>query len=304
MTDKPFRVLLAAETPEDLRAFEPHYPCFVSDKIDGIRGHRRSESVMSRTMTRIPSAYVQRMFGQEEYEGFDGELLVPKQHGPTIYHDTFSAVMTHGSEEPVCWHVFDHTRIDLPYEKRYEYLLKFAHNHAGYLGPEVLLVNQVLVRNLDDVLEYEKQALDSGHEGVILRRLDAPYKQNRSTIKQGYLMKLARWLTSEAVIVGFEEMMHNDNVATTDARGFTKRSSHQAGLRPSGMLGAFIVEHPDYAGPFRLSGEMDHAFRKHAFDNFETHYKGKLATFKYKPYGTKDAPRQPIFKGLRSPEDM
>lgn len=306
MTTKPFRVLLAAETPTNLEDFNLHFksgPMFASYKIDGIRAHRRDGALRSRTMNVIPSAYAQEMFNKDEYEGYDGELLVPKQYGPTIYHDTYSAVQTHGCRDPLRWYIFDHTKIDLRYEMRYDYLHQIARKKAGFLGPEVILIEQVLIKNLEEALEFERQALDQNYEGIILRKPNAPYKQNRSTFNQGYLLKLARWLTSEAEIIGFNELMHNDNPAEIDARGFTKRSSHKANLRPSGMLGTFVVRDPKFTEPFNLSGEMDHTFRRHVWEHKEE-YLRKFAKYKYKPYGTKEAPRQPIFVGLRSLEDM
>ena len=316
--NKPFRPLLAAETPEQLqmientsreellirmRVFQPHLPLYASYKLDGIRAIAREGVLVSRTLKPIPSKFAQQ-FAQRFTEGYDGELIARKVPADnTVYSATYSAVMTHGSEEPLDFHVFDCVYAEFAYCTRLEKLAEEV-SDPRYLSKGVRLLEQRFVRTVEEILEYERQALDLGYEGLVLRRPNAPYKYGRSTFNQGYLMKFARWLTSEAEIIGFEEMMHNDNPAEIDARGLTRRSTHQANLRPSGMLGNFIVKDPKFAESFSLSGQMDHTFRKHALENFDTQYKGSLAKYKYKPYGTKDKPRQPIFVGLRSREDM
>src|SRR5437899_138139 len=80
-----------------------------------------------------------------------------------------------------------------------------------------------------------------GFEGVMLRKPDGPYKFGRSTVREGYLMKVKRFTQEEAVVVGYEEQETNLNEATKDALGHTKRSSHKAGKRPAGVLGALRV---------------------------------------------------------------
>ena len=42
---------------------------------------------------------------------------------------------------------------------------------------------------------------------------NAPYKQGRSTVREGYLLKVKTFLDDEATVVRFEERMHNGNEA-------------------------------------------------------------------------------------------
>jgi DNA ligase-1 len=151
----------------------------------------------------------------------------------------------------------------------------------------------------------EQEALDLGHEGLIVRRPDGRYKQNRSTLKEGLLIKVARRLTSEAEVIGFKEMMHNNNEAFLNEVGYTKRSKHQENLVGTGMLGAFVVRDLKTGVEFDLgNGEgLDHAARK-AFWSRRLFMLGSLVKYSYKPYGTKNKPRQPLWLGPRSPDDM
>jgi DNA ligase-1 len=165
-------------------------------------------------------------------------------------------------------------------------------------------LKQTLIRNLEELANYEADQLALGYEGVMLRHPQAPYKQGRSTIKQFYLAKVKRFEDSEATIVGFEERMSNQNEATLDARGYQVRSSHSANKVGLNTLGVLICEHPTF-GQIRVgTGRgLDDNLRAQIWANQER-YLGHLIKFKYQPVGTQDKPRLPIFIGFRSPIDL
>lgn len=58
--------------------------------------------------------------------------------------------------------------------------------------------------------------LEAGYEGLILRHPLAPYKQGRSTVKEGYLPVSKRFVDDEATIRNCFEREHNGNEATVD----------------------------------------------------------------------------------------
>lgn len=308
-----FRPMLAyTDTPDDLREYEPHLPLLGSYKLDGIRSLQLEMRMASRSLKPIPSAYAHTICHMG-YEGFDGELLIKPRElppGETIYHATFSAVMTHGCTEPLDWWIFDYADVyfatslrgKMAYEERY-HKLKAALDLRSHV--DVKLLEQRLLRTPEEIGAMEKEALDLGYEGLIVRRPDAPYHCNRSSWKQGYLMKVVRVLSGEARVKGFYEMMHNDNEATIDARGYTVRSSHQANLRPAGMLGGFHCQDIKTGIEFKcgLGEGLDHATRKYIWEH-QPEFLDRIFTYTHKPYGTKDKPRQPKWKGWRDPIDM
>jgi DNA ligase-1 len=312
-----FSALLAAETPliseltgeVNWRVYESHLPLFGSLKKDGIRGTQRDGVIVSRSGKKIPSAFAQSLC-RPEFEGLDGELLAATiPPGETVYHASFSAVMTHGATTPLVWHVFDKvTDPNEDYQSRLDSLYRiFIDGHIGDL-PIVRLEQRLLV-TVAEIQAMEREALDGGDEGLIVRRADAPYKFGRSTELQGYLLKLARTQTSEAVIVGFEERMHNENEAFKNEVGYQKRSSDKAGLRPAGMLGAFICRDDRFTDQFKIGiGDgWDHAFLTEVWRNQEkylTKNSGNLLKYTYKHYGTKDKPRQPKGIGWRNKDDL
>lgn len=290
MTTKPFRVMLACEY--DPKKLDFSRGIFASPKLDGIRAYVRGGVVLSRQNKPIPNKFVQDQF--KSYEHFDGELIVGDPTDEMCYRKTMSGVMSEDGEPDVRFFVFDHLAdMALPYVKRYLKIVK----PLGRREP----LGQVPISNLDDLRVFEANCLEQGYEGVIVRDPDAPYKQGRSTVNEGYLLKVKTFLDDEAVIVGFEERMANLNEATISETGRTKRSSHKANKVGRGDLGALIVEWKGFQ--FNIGTGFTDAEREAIWDNREK-YHGKLVKFKYFPVGGYDSPRHPVYCGMRNPIDL
>jgi DNA ligase-1 len=278
---------------------------WVSPKIDGIRAIVRDGKLYSRTMKLIRNAHTQRLFGKPEYEGLDGELVVGDPYGEGVFARTTSGVMSMDGTPDVRYYVFDDITSRADFIERHKSITHRRTYNFPAGGPHrIELVQQVIIYSPDELQRAEEEFVKWGYEGVIIRTPHAPYKQGRSTPKEGYMGKLKRFKDSEAVITGFEEMMHNDNPATRDARGFTARSSHLAGQRPAGMLGTLRVQDAaNEAWVFGIGSGFDHDLRQKIWANREA-YTGKIVRYKYLQVGMIDVPRHPIFTGFRDPEDI
>lgn len=287
---KPFRPMLATDAELDKLRF----PLLASTKLDGIRAVVRDGIVYSRSNKPIPNQYVQTLFGQ--YEHFDGELIVGDPTAKTVYRDTVSGVMSEDGDPAVSFYVFDHIEYgDYPYAVRKQYIDFDTYD-------TVVLHSQVTINSVDELLKHEEAALVAGYEGLILRDPNAPYKQGRSTVKEGYLLKLKRFQDAEATVIGFEERMHNGNAATTDELGRTKRSSHKANKSGRGDLGALVCRTADGVEFNIGTGFTDSERARLWADRDQLH--GRIAKFKFFPVGVKEAPRHPVFLGWRDVRDM
>ena len=169
--------------------------------------------------------------------------------------------------------------------------------------PRVIVHEQVLVRTAAQLAELEAKWVGMGYEGVITRSPSARYKQGRSTLKEQGMIKLKRFQDSEAEIIGFEELMHNENVATVSEIGSTVRSSHNEGLIPAGTLGAIHVRDLQTKVDFKIGTGFDSMARDYFWRNRDN-LTGKIVKYKFFPVGVKERPRHPVYLGLRSPEDM
>jgi len=138
----------------------------------------------------------------------------------------------------------------------------------------------------------------------MIRSLDGKYKCGRSSLKEAILLKLKRWEDREGVVVGFEEQMTNTNEKTINELGHSERSSHQAGMVPAGTLGKLIIRDDLYGDiPVGTGKGMTKELRQLIWDN-QADYMGKIVSYKFQPFGVKDLPRFPIWKGFRAAEDM
>jgi len=269
------------------------YPCLASAKLDGIRAIVINGVVMSRSLKPIPNEYVQKLFSKYEY--LDGELIVGEPTSKTCYRDTVSGVMSKDGEPDVRFFAFDHIKNPLE---------KYTDRYARIRNKSIDLHHQHVVTCLDTLLALEEKLLDQGYEGLILRDPAAPYKYGRSTVKEGYLLKLKRFVDAEFEVVGFEERQRNDNPATTNELGRTARSSHQSGKSGRGDLGALVLRLTGVDGVDRFSvgTGFDDSQRADIWNNRDK-YLGRLAKVKYFPIGMKVAPRHPVFLGWRDRSD-
>jgi len=289
MTFKP----LLAHTIEDTSKI--NYPVMVSVKLDGIRCIVIDGVAYSRSLKPIRNTYVQACIGKPEYNGLDGELIVGDPFAKDCYLKTNSGVMSADGEPDFKFYIFD--RIDmesLPFAERL--------NSLPYQFYHTMIVGHVKVYDEAGLLEIEEEMLSNGAEGIMVRSLDGKYKQGRSTMKEGILGKVKRFQDAEYKIIGFEERMFNGNEATINALGYTERSSHQENKVGKGDLGALVLELSEGVS-FNCGTGFDDAQRKEIWDHKEK-YLGQYAMIKSFAIGVKDLPRFPVFKGIRSKEDM
>ena len=282
-----FKPLLA--TDADLTTLR--FPLLASAKLDGIRAIVRDGVVYSRSNKPIPNTYVQTLF--KHLEHYDGELIVGSPTAHDAYRQTLSYVMSYDKTGfDVEFYAFDHIGcMQHPYKFRQEALGK----------RRSITHHQEHIETITKLLDYETMCLNAGYEGLILRDPNAPYKMGRSTAKEQILLKLKRFTDSEYVVVGFEERMRNDNVATTNELGRTARSSHQENKTGRGDLGALILQGDGFT--FNCGTGFTDQERDEIWQNRST-YLWRLAKVKSFLIGVKDKPRHPVFLGWRSRSDV
>lgn len=276
-------------------------PMYGQPKLDGIRVYGEDLQAFTRSQKLVRSEWVQKMFAEagDIVNGLDGEIIAGDPTAKDAYRRTNSSVMSYSKPDDVTLHVFDHWGHNGTFEERFSFLQSLR------LPSFCTIVESKLLRTMEEILEYEAQLLAQGHEGVILRNPRSLYKEGRGTPTGGELIKLKQFADAEAKIVGFAEFMHNGNEAGTDANGYMERSSHKENLVPMGMLGALLCEGVYDNGvkyKVRIGTGFDMALRKEIWDN-QIEYLGKLAKFKHFPSGAKEAPRFPVFLGLRDADD-
>lgn len=297
MITKP--MLASAITEDQFHTLK--FPVYVSIKMDGIRCIKVRGKALSRNFKPIANVHVRETVERHFPDGVDGELMVPGEG----FGGVSSAIMSRSGKPDFVYSLFDYVKdsLDKPYIERMEDLrqLELANTIPRNM---VKYVQPVLINNIQELLDIEEKFLSEGYEGVMIRKGGKnPYKSGRSSLKEGYLLKLKRFIDSEAEILGFEERMTNNNEADKDALGRTKRSTCKEHMTPAGTLGGFLVRDIHSGVEFSVGSGLNDALRLEIWDN-RTAYLGKLIKYKSQPTGVKDLPRFPTFLGFRDRSDM
>lgn len=282
------------------------YPVMASAKLDGVRAMVKDGVLVSRNFKPIPNRWCQKQYAGLP-EGTDGELIYGDPTEPDAYLNTISAVMSEdGEPKQVLFHVFDNFTYAGGFAARFKRVEQCNDYTRG-----VLVVPHNVIMSASELLAVEEVALDAGYEGIMVRSINGPYKQGRSTTREGYLLKLKRFEDAEAVVLNTFELEQNTNTATKDATGHTERSSHKAGMRGAGVLGGLEVRgiNGTYKDvEFRIgsgfSGAANPKGQRAQLWAVRDSLVGKIAKFKYFPSGSKDKPRFPIFLGWRDKIDL
>ncbi len=299
------------ESAEKMELIE--WPAFCSPKVDGIRCLIHPELGPSTTSFKpVPNHHIRSWLqGMIGGSNLDGELVaVDEDRNDLTFNETQSAVMTHDGQPKFVFAVFD--CFDRPDEGFMQRHVRAQEIVKRLDQPEVTILEHVLIRSLEEFIKFTDICLEGGYEGSIIRSPEGPYKSGRSTFNQGWLIKYKTWIDTEGTVIGFNELMHNDNPDVRDEFDLAKRSSHKDNMVPMAMLGALVLQ--TVWGELRVGSGFTMAQRKDIWMrncDMEERYRnkdatppdiGRKVTFKYMPYGMKDKPRHPIFKSFREEE--
>lgn len=277
------------------------YPLIISLKKDGYRciTHARRGQVwpMSRTFTPINNCHIQS-WADEMPTLFDGELTIP---GLT-FHELQSKLNT-GITMPFIFrfYVFDHIGFQKePYWKR----LQLLQNQLDrYNPPFTRMMPHKWCKSADAVWDQYQEWINQGEEGAIIRDAGAPYKQGRSTLNEGWMLKLKQWETHKARVIGFVEAEENLNPKKENNVGLSKRSSHKANKRGKNTLGALVARDLKTGVEFQIGSGWTAGMAQQIWNN-RTAYMGRVFTYKKLAHGEKEKPRSPIWLGFRNKQDL
>jgi DNA ligase-1 len=274
------------------------FPMLLSPKLDGIRCLIIDGVACGRSLKSIPNKHVQSLFGRPEFNGLDGELVVGEPTAKDVFQVTSSGVMSIEGKPDVQFYVFDNFLEPGGFSRR----LHAAHRRAQKCGACVC-VQHDNVQNINDMEFLEGFYLDEGYEGVMLRHPVGPYKHGRSTTKEGWLLKVKRFVDAEAKVIGYSEAQHNANEAKRNELGQLERSSHKAGKVGKQTLGSLIVQDLKTGVEFDIGTGFTEAQRQLLWAQGDN-VMGKVVKYKSQPTGVKNKPRFPVFLGFRDKVDM
>lgn len=274
------------------------YPIYMSPKLDGIRVIVKDGQVLSRSGKLIPNLFIQSLF--KDYHGIDGELIVGSPVHPNVFQITTSGVMSIEGTPNIKLYAFDSWNAEGGIDERYTRLLYIT---KGSFTANIEIVPQTIINSKEELLKFEEDCLQTGYEGAIIRYPNAKYKNGRSTIKEGALLKLKRFKDSEAIILGMEPLLRNHNEATKNALGHTERSSHKDNMVADDLLGSLRVQDCTTGVEFSIGSGFTEEQRRDIWSR-QAELIGSFVKYKYFEVGVKDKPRFPVFLGIRDKRDI
>jgi DNA ligase-1 len=297
--------MLAAVVPDDLS--ELVYPVLASPKLDGIRCLIDAHGLpVSRSLKPIRNRTIHTALAGSA-PGLDGELIVGDPAASDVMRVTNSGVMSL-DKDPGDWTfwVFDLWTRQASYRSVYEQLSGII--QARYPDSRIKWLPHFICYDAKELERYEQHWLDEGFEGAMVRNPDKAYKFGRSTVREQGLLKMKRFIQEEAVVVSAEPLYHNDNEATTNALGYTERTSHKEGKIALDTLGALVCKG---ANPYNKLEEITFnigtgftAAERSLIWTQRDKLPGRFVTYKFFPTGSKSRPRHPVFVSFRDEEDM
>jgi len=189
---RPVRPMLAASAPTVAAAFERITPAAVEWKIDGIRiqVHRQQDAVRVFTRTldditeRVPEIAALALALPVTSAVLDGEAVALDPAGrPRPFQVTSARAASQAEAEPqreqvpLTAFLFDLLHadgtdlIDEPAAERYRRLAAIA--------PAGLVIPRIVTADPGAAEEFFRAAVARGHEGVVVKSLDAPYQAGR-----------------------------------------------------------------------------------------------------------------------------
>jgi DNA ligase-1 len=287
---------MLAATLKDPDALD--YPVSCTPKVDGIRCLTFTGGApKSRSLKPIPNLHIQAELEKYGVDGLDGELWIP---GAENFGEVSSAVMRKDGEPVFEYLVFDMHNIP---QERYGDRVKAFDILPKPHPPWLKFLRPVLVYDAEGFLKYWDKCANEGYEGVMSRQEGGIYKYGRSTHTEQLLLKYKMFQDDEAEIIGFEEMMTNNNPKVKNNLGESERSTSKAGKVPAGVLGKWKVRDLKTGVEFEVGTGFSAKQRKDYWRNRQVHV-GDLIKYKHQPHGGKGKPRFPSFQGFRHRDDM
>ena len=320
MKARLFRPMLAAGRDHDMTMemwlSKIKFPVIATPKIDGIRCITLEPPEKSgwtcrpvcRSLKPVPNLAIFTAIATKCPAALDGELVTYQPAdllsggGPKPFNGVQSDIMSVNGTPEFRYLIFDHGFLGEGQTR--EYITRLRLLETLELPDFCQVVPPVLIKSLDDLNVYEEAQILAGHEGICFRRPDSPYKHGRSTMKEGWLVKMKRMETEEAGIIEVCELMTNNNPVTESCLGYAERSSHKHNMTPAGVMGKLICRSDKWPEPFGVGTGFTARDRELLWSQRDSLI-GKTIVFRHQPHGSKGAaPRLPAFVGFRDQRDL
>lgn len=229
-----------------------HLPAMASPKLEGVRLIVTPDGLFTRSMKPIPNRIMKEKWEPLRAFCADWKICV---EGETYVHgwdfNKISGAYRRGNSidggrlELYLFDLYDLNNPDVHFDLRAAMLYMYYHER-GMEMKDLYIIPQELVRTQEEVQLKYGQYLEQGLEGLVLKRPDAPYKQGRSTPRDGLFHRIKPELDFDGKVVGFEQRMVNTAESFVNELGYLKKTRYQEDMIPSGMVGVALVQTKEF----------------------------------------------------------
>lgn len=281
-----------------------HYPIGATIKYDGVRLIFKDGEMYNRSMKVVPNKQLHRYFKHIKEYSKDNQVILDGEFYifDTPCREITSHVTSHNKPIPsnAYFLMFDslNNKATIDTQTRYYNRFLFAESIASKLD-KVKMVKVMTVHRANQLKSLFTKALEIGHEGLVLRDLNARYKFGRTTLKEGIAYKMKPYSTYDAKIIDYKQRLENTNESFTNELGYATKRNTKDAKEETGILATLTVELEDGTiQDVSMTGDLE--WRRNLWNQREG-LVGKTIEFKGMSYGKKDKLRHPIF--LRFRED-
>lgn len=248
---------------------ESHNPVgyYMSEKYDGIRAIWTGTKLVTRNMKEIsvPKWFVENL---PKNVIIDGELFIDRKSFQKVGSTVMKKTPIDSEWNRIKFMMFDIISSNAEYDIRQELLQNIV---TTLNSNKYVYVKQTLVESKEQLEAFYKKVIDSGGEGIILRK--GPYLQKRSR----NMLKYKPVIDSEAIVN-----------SVVEGKGKYK-----------GMMGALKVHlKTNESIKFQIGTGFNDSLRKKIYEN-KNKWIGKEITFAYRDKTDSNIPRFPSY--IRTP---
>ena len=213
--DRKYYYLKNPHEEKEKGAIMPKFPCYGQPKINGVRAtiSMQEEEVIikSRDGMRYDAVvhvkqWMLDIFNRvEEDIVFDGELFIYGESLQTIQGSVKSADL---NTSRVVYIIYDLAIENFTNKERWEALKQM--NEQGLIFGSVELIRTWVLKNDKQVQKFCDRFIKEGHEGIILRDMNATYNFGR---RRNNMVKLKRTISEDFLITGVVPQPKTPNMA-------------------------------------------------------------------------------------------
>lgn len=228
------------------------FPVMGSLKLEGVRGIFTPVGLKTRPMKNFGNPLLSAKFAEisklcnEKDIVIEGEFYV---HGMT-FNDISSICRRshHPDVDKIEFHIFDMYSMKNP-DIGFRDRIALAQGILSTVcTKDVYFIEQHMQHTIEDVMDRYSDAIYLGYEGWVMKAPNARYKLGRSTISEGYFIRLKEQNSWDGKVIEIVEMMENLVESEENELGYMSKRQDKDMKEGKGMAAVAVCECADFPG--------------------------------------------------------